>query len=153
VSGLTEEGLDPKKHPEGSFCGGWTQTELFWPGGARLWAAEPDPRIKQILAKTITVDMHNHGGIGSNTPPQPSNSVPKSTPKAGREIGPSGRDANIVEAMRRAGDSTICLTYASDGKLMGLGAGASAPGTRSNLIPRSKPGRNVPGAPQIRRPN
>lgn len=90
---------------------------------ARLFAADPDPRIKQILAKTITVDMHNHGGIGS-----------------GRETGPSDRDVNVIEAMRRAGDSAICLAYATDGKLMGAGAGAAAPGTRSNLIRDPNPG-------------
>ncbi len=113
-------------------------------GGSRSYGAETDARIKQILAKTITVDMHNHGGIGSNTPPQPSitspKQAPKRTPKASRGDAPSERDANIVEAMRRAGDSAICLTYAPDGKLMGVGAGAAAPGTRSNLIRDPRPG-------------
>ncbi len=113
-------------------------------GSARLFAAEPDSRIKQILAETITVDMHNHGGVGPNTAPQRSDSArkesPKSAPKAGRETGPSGRDANVIEAMRRAGDSAICLAYAPDGKLMGVGAGAAVPGTRSNLIRDPNPG-------------
>lgn len=112
-------------------------------GGARLFAAESDRRIKQILASTITVDMHNHGGIGSNAPPQTNptaDNALKATSKAGRERAPSGRDANIVEAMRRAGDSAICLTYAPDGKLMGVGAGAAAPGTRSNLSRDPNPG-------------
>ena len=108
--------------------------------GARSSAAKPDPRIKQILEETITIDMHNHGGIGSNTPPQASNSAPKGNAKPGRGNPPSGRDANIVEAMRRAGDSVICLTYAPDGALMGVGAGAAAPGTRSNLIRDPNPG-------------
>ncbi|PWT97887.1 MAG: hypothetical protein C5B51_30420 [Terriglobia bacterium] len=120
-------------------CGLAAANGTILAGCARSWAAEPDPRIKQILAKTVTVDMHNHGGIGSNTPPQRSNSAPKGTPKAG-DIGSSGRDANIVEAMRRAGDSAICLTYAPDGRLMGVGAGAAAPGTRSNLIRDPNPG-------------
>jgi hypothetical protein len=81
-------------------------------GGPGLWAAQPDPRIKQILAKTITVDMHNHGGIGSNTPPQtnPTDNALNGTPKNSRKTDRLGQDANIVEAMQRAGDNAICLT-------------------------------------------
>lgn len=108
--------------------------------GARSSAAKPDPRIKQILEKTITIDMHNHGGFGPNTPPRASNPASEGNAKLSGGNAPSGRDANIVEAMRRAGDSAICLTYAPDGKLMGVGAGTAAPGTRSNLIRDPNPG-------------
>ena len=35
-----------------------------------LRAAEPDPRLTQVLARTIAVDMHSHVGIPSARPTQ-----------------------------------------------------------------------------------
>ena len=97
-------------------------------GQRTLWAAEADPRVKEIVAKTITVDMHNHG-------PRPAapNSAAQRTPQGARQ-----RDTNVPDAMKRAGDSVVCLTYAVDGSLMG--GGDPAPGTRSNLVRDPKPG-------------
>ena len=95
-------------------------------------AAEPDPRVQEIVTNTITVDMHNHGVLPDSRPVQKKSAV------ASRSA--SGGNANAVEAMRRASDTAICLSYAIDGPLMAVGAGDPAPGTRSNLIRDPKPG-------------
>ena len=97
-----------------------------------LTAAEPDPRVADILARTITVDLHNHGGL----PPQ------AGSPSGGRR--PQG-GPTIVESMARARDSVVCLANAPDGGLMQVGAGAPDPGTRSNLKRDPKPGEMFDG--------
>jgi hypothetical protein len=84
---------------------------------SRIWAAEPDPRIKEIVAKTITVDLHNHWSASG---------------------GAANQGEGIIAAMKQGGDSLVCLTYAVDGSLMG--GGDPEPGTRSNLRRDPKPG-------------
>jgi len=86
-------------------------------GGRELWAAAADPEVAEIVAKTITVDMHNHWR------------VPGGAPDQGTEL---------VAAMRQAGLSVVCLTYALDGPLMR--GGDTVPGTRSNLRRDPEPG-------------
>jgi membrane dipeptidase len=100
-------------------------------------AAEPDPHIKDIVASTITVDMHNHGVIGSAPTPVAANTSGNARPSGRVAL---QRDPDAAIAMRRAGYSAICLAYAPDGRLMQVGAGDAAPGTRSNLIRDPKPG-------------
>lgn len=86
-------------------------------GGRRLWAAEGDPRVADIVAQTITVDMHNHWSATSDDPEQ---------------------GAGLAAAMRREGLSVVCLTHALDGFLMR--GGDPLPGTRSNLRRDPEPG-------------
>jgi membrane dipeptidase len=98
-------------------------------GGEPLsWAAESDSRVEAILAKTITVDMHNHANLSprSNQPRQNADSA----------LSPQ-EDPSIAVAMRRAGDNAICLAPALDGVLM---RGPDSPKTRSNLARDPKPG-------------
>ena len=97
-------------------------------------AAQPDPQVTDIVASTITVDMHNHGVIGS----APAANTSGNARPSGRVA--LQRDPDAVIAMRRAGYSAICLAYAPDGRLMQVGAGDAAPGTRSNLIRDPQPG-------------
>jgi membrane dipeptidase len=102
---------------------------LLVKGARPSWADEPDVRVEAILTKTVTVDMHNHGISGTAaTQPPPSSGMGAARPE------------NAVEAMQRAGDTAICLAPPPDAALMDLGAGAAAPGTRSNLVHDPRPG-------------
>jgi len=86
-------------------------------GGRELWAAELDPRVAGIVAKTITVDMHGHWRVPG---------------------GALDQGDNLAAAMRTDGLSVVCLTCALDGPLMR--GGDTVPGTRSNLSRDPEPG-------------
>lgn len=113
-----------------------TQGAWIVGSGAPL-AAERDPKVTALLATTVTVDLHNHGGL--QRPPAAAPAARPAPVGAGARPGVTlGRDANARAAMSRAGDSVVCLAYALDGPLMG--GGDPAPGTRSNLQRDPQPG-------------
>jgi membrane dipeptidase len=61
------------------------------------WAADmTDPRVEDIVAKTIGIDTHNHIDVPLTAPEMP-----------GPNIGLAGE-------MKRSGLSTICMTFATD---------------------------------------
>ncbi len=88
-------------------------------GLTRVEPAELDPRVGDVLAKNITVDLHTHAGFEEalKTGTQPPVDVPGE--------------------MKRAGLTAISLTSAVDSPLMGP---SRAPGTRSSLTRDPKPG-------------
>jgi len=89
---------------------------LWIAGGRELRAADADPRVAEVIANTVTVDMHAHWRVPG---------------------GDAGQGAGIVEAMQRDGLAVVCLSHALDGALM---RGETVPGTRSNLSRDPEPG-------------
>jgi len=80
-------------------------TAIAGTGGAmllaphRLHAAETDPRVTQIVARTIAVDMHSHVLIPYVKNPADAKSDP---------------DIDLAGEMRRAGFSAVCETFNID---------------------------------------
>ncbi len=68
-----------------------------------LLAAEPDPRLNEVLARTIAVDMHSHVGIPFGKPSAP---LPK---------------FDLAGEMKRAGFSAVIQTYEVDSVPAGPG--------------------------------
>jgi membrane dipeptidase len=66
-------------------------------GRAAFAAATDDPRVEQILAKYISIDMHNHAQVKLDHPPQPSDSIP-----------------DLAGAIRQSGFTAISAAFALD---------------------------------------
>jgi membrane dipeptidase len=66
---------------------------------AFLRPAEPDPRVAQIVAKTIVVDMHNH--IQIHFAKTPADARPDPT-------------VDLADEMKKAGFTTVCQTFNVD---------------------------------------
>src|SRR5580698_7715575 len=65
----------------------------------RLFSAEVDPRIAQIISSTITVDMHNHVVVPYTR--NPANAKPD-------------RALDLAGQMKLAGLAAICETFSPD---------------------------------------
>jgi membrane dipeptidase len=66
----------------------------------QLWSAEVDPRVSQIVSRTIAVDMHNHVTIRFVND-DPADAAPDP-------------DFDLAGEIKRSGFSAICQTYAVD---------------------------------------
>jgi membrane dipeptidase len=60
------------------------------------WAADTDPRVANIVAKTIGIDTHNHIDVPLTAAEMP------------------GPDIDLSAEMKRSGLSAICMTFATD---------------------------------------
>jgi membrane dipeptidase len=61
------------------------------------WAADAvDPRVDEIVAKTIGIDTHNHVDVPLTEAEMP------------------GPDIDLAGEMKRSGLSAICMTFATD---------------------------------------
>jgi membrane dipeptidase len=70
---------------------------LFGPD--RLWSADVDPRVLQIVSSAIVVDMHNH--VVAPYVRNPANAKPDP-------------DLDLEAEMKRSGFSAICETFSTD---------------------------------------
>src|ERR1700734_447251 len=77
-------------------------------GPARLAAAGDamDPRVAQVMSKTIGIDMHNHV-YPAGTEPQPQNGQPPRQELQPRALG-------LAEELKRSGLSAGCASFVLD---------------------------------------
>ncbi len=81
-------------------AGAGAMGSAMWMGVERLSAEEADPRVAQIVARTIAVDMHNHVN------------VPYARTAADAKPVPA---IDLAGQIKRSGFSAICETYNIDG--------------------------------------
>ena len=84
--------------PGGNFSPPLRSQQVLRSCSARLgWAADiADPRVADIVAKTIGIDTHNHIDVPLTAAEMP------------------GPDIDLAGEMKRSGLSAICMTFATD---------------------------------------
>jgi membrane dipeptidase len=74
-----------------------TAAAAIFPRPGSIWAADStDPRVSDIVARTIGIDTHNHVDVPLTAAEMP------------------GPDIDLAGEMKRSGLSAICMTFATD---------------------------------------
>ena len=79
---------------------------LCWPAGLRA-AEGVDPRVAQVLARTIGIDMHNHV-YPAGTEPHPQGGPPR------KQEEPQGPELSIAEEIKRSRLTAVCASFVLD---------------------------------------
>jgi membrane dipeptidase len=93
---------------------------LFAPSWLDAAADAPDPRVAQVMSKTIGIDMHNHV-YPPGTEPHPQHG-PQGAPQGGPQGGPpppqeqqpSGPELSIANEIKISGLTAVCASYVLD---------------------------------------
>ncbi len=77
-----------------------------------------DPRIEQVLSKTIGIDMHNHV-YPAGTEPHPHFGPPQSGPRPGgppppRQEDKPGPELSLMDELMKSGLTAVCASYVLD---------------------------------------
>ena len=88
--------------------------------GATAWNANAiaqavDPRVAQVLAKTISIDMHNHV-YPPGTEPHPQRGPQGGGPQGGppQPDQPQGPELFIADELKQSGLTAVCATFVLD---------------------------------------
>jgi membrane dipeptidase len=96
-------------------------TMLLGPAWLSALDDEPDPRVAQVMTRTIAIDMHNHVYPAGTEPhprrgPQPG-SPPGGTPQ-GSQLGAQEQERPpellIAEELKRSGLTAVCASFVLD---------------------------------------
>ncbi len=81
---------------------------LLAPAWMNAAAGGVDPRVAQVMSKTIGIDMHNHVyPAGTEPHPRPGQSSPQAEP-------PQGPDLSVAEELIRSGLTAVCASFVLD---------------------------------------
>ena len=87
-----------------SDCSGWGERRgLACAGLASAQAEKEDPRVAEVLAATIGIDMHNHVTPGGERPGQGRNEQQKSQP-----------NLDLADEIKRSGLTAVCAAFRLD---------------------------------------
>ncbi len=81
---------------------------LLGPAWLHAAADGVDPRVAQVMARTIGIDMHNHV-YPAGTEPQPQNGRPPQQKEQ-----PQGPGLSLAEELRRSGLTAVCASFVLD---------------------------------------
>ena len=90
---------------------------LAGPAWWRAPAQGTDPRIAQVLSKTLSIDMHNHV-YPAGTEPHPQHGPQNGSPQGGAQKPPQeqpqGPDLFIADELNRSGLTAVCASFVLD---------------------------------------
>ncbi len=81
---------------------------LLGPAWLHAAADGADPRVAQVMSRTIGIDMHNHV-YPAGTEPQPQNGRPPQQKEQ-----PQGPGLSLAEELRRSGLTAVCASFVLD---------------------------------------
>jgi membrane dipeptidase len=81
----------------------------WWNGAAE----GVDPRVAQVLSKTLGIDMHNHV-YPAGTEPHPQQAPAQGGPRQRPEEQQQGPELSIADELKQSGLTAVCVSYVLD---------------------------------------
>ena len=114
---LTNNHANPSRRDFLRATAGACSSLLTGPGAWYANAQAIDPRVAQVLSKTIGIDMHNHV-YPSGTEPHPQrnsqNGSPQGSAPARPDAGQQGLELSLADELKQSGLAAVCASFVLD---------------------------------------